>query len=207
MFASRGHWLAVLLLPFTLFAQDLKPIALPQPRMEGGKPLLQALKQRKSTREFTQEKLSAQTLSDLLWAAWGVNRPDGRRTAPSAMNSREIDVYVVLPDGAYLYEPEPHRLSSVAAVDAASKPDAAVHLVLVEDQARFQYARATPESKISFASFAAGAISQNVYLFCASEGLATVVRASIGKPDLTKLLRLRADQRVLYVQAVGYPAK
>jgi nitroreductase len=207
MFTSRGHWLAVLLLPFTLFAQDLKPIALPQPRMEGGKPLLQALKQRKSTREFTQEKLSAQTLSDLLWAAWGVNRPDGRRTAPSAMNSREIDVYVVLPDGAYLYEAEPHRLSPVAPVDASARPDAALHLVLVEDQARFQYARATPESKISFASFAAGAISQNVYLFCASEGLATVVRASIGKPDLTKLLRLRADQRVLYVQAVGYPAK
>jgi nitroreductase len=95
----------------------------------------------------------------------------------------------------------------VAPVDAPAKPDSALHLVLVEDQARFQYAQAAPESKISFAGFAAGAISQNVYLFCASEGLATVVRASIGKPELTRLLRLRPDQRVLYVQAVGYPAR
>ena len=207
MLKCRRRWFAVLLLPFALLAQDLKPVALPKPRIEGGKPLMQALKLRKSTRGFSQEKLSWQTLSDLLWDAWGVNRPDGRRTAPSAMNSREIDVYVVLPDGAYLYEAEPHRLSPVAPVDASAKPDSALHLVLVEDQARFQYAQASPESKISFAGFAAGAISQNVYLFCASEGLATVVRASIGKPELTRLLRLRPDQRVLYVQAVGYPAR
>jgi SagB-type dehydrogenase family enzyme len=195
-------------------AQDLKPIVLPKPRMEGGKPLMQALKERKSTRGFSQEKLSAQTLSNMLWAACGVSRPDGRRTAPSAMNSQEIDLYVALPDGVYLYEPVPHRLSPVAAGDMRAKTgsqsfvaEAALNLVYVEDQARFKYARAKPEEKIGFASFAAGAIAQNVYLFCASEGLATVLRASADKEGLAKALKLRPEQRVVYAQSVGYPKK
>jgi SagB-type dehydrogenase family enzyme len=195
-------------------AQDLKPVVLPKPRMEGGKPLLQALKERKSTRGFSQEKLSAQTLSDMLWAACGVNRPDGRRTAPSAMNSQEIDLYVTLPDGVYLYEPEPHRLRPVAAGDMRAKTgsqpfvaEAALNLVYVEDQARFKYGHAKPEEKIGFASFAAGAIAQNVYLFCASEGLATVLRASADKEGLAKALKLRPEQRVIYAQSVGYPKK
>jgi nitroreductase len=159
-------------------AQDLAPIVLPKPRMEGGKPLMQALKERRSTREFGAEKLAPQTLSDLLWAAGGVNRAGGGRTAPSAMNSREVDLYVALPGGVYLYyvalpggvylyEAEPHRLSPVAA----------------------------------------GAMAQNVYLFCASEGLITVLRASVDKDALGKILRLRPEQRITYAQSVGYPKK
>lgn len=204
--------LGVLLTPCR--AQDPAPIGLPKPRMEGGKPLFEALKERKSTREFGSEKLSAQTLSNLLWAACGVNREDGGRTAPSAMNSREIDLYVALPDGVYLYEPEPHRLRPIAAGDLRAKTgtqafvaDAALNLIYVEDHARIKYVQAKPAEKSGFASFAAGAIAQNVYLFCASEGLVTVVRASVDNDALGKVLRLRPEQRVTYAQSVGYPKK
>jgi nitroreductase len=195
-------------------AQDLAPKVLPKPRMEGGKPLLESLKERKSTRQFGPEKLSVETLSNLLWAACGVNRGDGGRTAPSAMNSREIDLYVALPDGVYLYEPEPHRLNPVVAGDLRAKTgeqsfvaDAALNLIYVEDHARIKYVQAKPEEKTGFASFAAGAIAQNVYLFCASEGLVTVLRASVDSDALRKILRLRPEQRVTYAQSVGYPKK
>ncbi len=207
MFTYQRRWFAVVLLPIALWAQEPKSITLPKPRTEGGKPLMQALKERKSTRGFSRQQLDAQTLSDLLWAGCGVNRPDGRRTAPSAMNSREIDVYVLLASGAYLYEADAHRLSAVGLLDSSAALDGALKLVFVENQSRVRYAHAKPEEKIGFSSFAAGAISQNVYLYCASEGLATVLRASVDKDAMSKLLRLRADQRVLYVQSAGYPAK
>jgi hypothetical protein len=87
---------AGLLIASSLFAQELKPISLPKPQTDGGRPLMQVLKDRQTRREFTPGKLSPQTLSNLLWAAWGINRPDGRRTAPSASNRQEIDVYVVI---------------------------------------------------------------------------------------------------------------
>jgi nitroreductase len=193
-------------------AQNLASIVLPKPRMEGGKPLLEALKERKSTRQFGPRKLSVETLSNLLWAACGVNRGDGGRTAPSAMNSREIDLYVALPDGVYLYEPVPHRLRPVIAGDLRAKTgkqayaaDAAMNLIYVEDHARIKYVEAKPEEKAGLASFAAGAIAQNVYLFCASEGLVTVLRSSVDEIALGKILRLRPEQLVTYSQSVGYP--
>jgi SagB-type dehydrogenase family enzyme len=190
-------------------AQELKPIALPKPRTEGGKPLMQALQERKSTRSFRAEKLSPQMLSNLLWAAFGVNRADGRRTAPSAMNAQEIDIYVALPEGVYLFEAGPHRLAPVLAGDLRAQTgtqsyvaEAALNLVYVADYAK---GKANPNVTAGFAAADTGFIGQNVYLFCASEGLGTVFRASVDREALAKTLKLRPDQHVLYAQSIGYP--
>jgi nitroreductase len=193
-------------------AQTLQPIALPKPQTEGGKPLMQALKERKSSRELTAEKLSPQVLSNLLWAALGVNRADGRRTAPSAMNRQALDIYVALPDGVYLFEPAPHRLIPVAAGDlrarTGSQPfvaSAALNLIYVADYAKMGNLK--PEDKASWSSAEAGFVGQNVYLFCASEGLATVFRALLDRDALARAINLRPDQRVAFSQTVGYPKK
>lgn len=193
-------------------AQDLKPIALPKPQTEGGKPLMQTLKERKSTREYSDEKLSPQVLSNLLWAAYGTNRPDGKRTAPSAVNRQTIDIYVTLPDGVYLYEAGPHRLSPVVAGDlrarAGTQPfvaDAALNLVYVADQAKMGNQNA--EDKIAWSAAETGFIGQNVYLFCTSEGLVTVFRAMLDREALAKAIKLRPEQRITFAQTVGYPRK
>ncbi len=186
-------------------------IQLPKPGTTGGMPLMQALNERKSTREFSTEKLPSQMLSNLLWAAYGVNRPDGRRTAPSARNLQTVDIYITLPDGAYLYRPKEHRLDLVAAGDlraAAGQQDfvakAALNLVYVADFAKL--ADASMEDKMLYSGAETGFVGQNVYLFCASEGLATVVRAMIDRGALGKLLKLRPEQRITLSQTVGYPA-
>jgi nitroreductase len=190
------------------YGQELKPLELPKPRTEGGKPLMQVLKERKSGREFSPERLSPQQLSDLLWAAFGVSRPDGRRTAPSASNQQEIDIYVALPEGVYLYEAGPHRLAPVAAGDLRGKAgtqafvaEAALNLIYV--------AKLKPGQELaaSSANVDTGFIGQNVYLFCASEGLATVFRGSVDREGLSKALGLRPEQKVTYSQSVGYPKK
>jgi len=204
------------LLPVLLIAAVLcsaqEAIQLPKPQMEGGKPLMQALKERQTGREFSSEKLSPQVLGNLLWAAWGVNRPDGRRTAPSAGNRQEIDIYVTLADGAYVYDAKNHSLQPVAKEDlrgATGKQPfvtaAPVNLVYVADFAKM--GKATDENKIFSSAADTGFISQNLYLFCASEGLATVVRGSIDREGLAKVLKLRPDQRASLAQTVGYPAK
>jgi len=183
---------------------------LPKPRTEGGKPLLQVLKERRSTREFSAERLSPQLLSDLLWAAWGVNRADGRRTAPSAMNRQELDVYIMTQDGAWRYDAKANRLEPVAAGDhraaAGTQPyvaTAALNLVYAADTSK---TGSGAEFDV-FMGADAGFVAQNVYLFCASEGLVTVVRGSIDKAALAKLLHLRETQRILLSQSVGYPKK
>ncbi|MCX6634176.1 MAG: SagB/ThcOx family dehydrogenase [Acidobacteria bacterium] len=193
-------------------AQDLKPIALPKPQTEGGKPLMQVLKERKSSREFSREKLSPEVLSNLLWAALGTNRADGKRTTPSAMNRQGIEIYVTLPDGVYLFEAGPHRLSPVVAGDLRARTgtqafvaDAALNLIYVADYAKMGNLK--PEDKAAYASAEAGFIGENVYLFCASEGLGTVFRALIDRDALAKALNLRPDQRITYSQSVGYPKK
>jgi SagB-type dehydrogenase family enzyme len=187
---------------------DLKPIVLPQPQTEGGRPLMQVLKDRKSTREFAAEKLPPQVLSNLLWAAAGINRADGRRTAPSARNKQDIDVYVVMAEGAYLYNPKDNRLEPLAKEDlraaTGTEPfvgQAPLNLVYVADKAKTGGA----EDTWSFAD--TGFIAQNVYLYCASEGLATVVRGSVQQESLTKALKLRADQKITLAQTIGYPVK
>ena len=203
---------AVLLFPALSIAADLKPVDLPAPQTGGGKPLMQALKLRQSTREFDARALPPQVLSNLLWAAAGVNREDGKRTAPSAMNRQEVDVYVVTADGVFLYEAKPHRLTALLSEDmraaTGTQPfvrEAPVNLVYVADYAKM--GTGDNEQKALYAGAATGFISQNVYLFCASEGLVTVVRASMDKTALAKAMRLRPDQRILLAQTVGYPKK
>jgi nitroreductase len=188
-------------------AQELKPISLPAPRTEGGMPLMQALKQRHSTRAFSPQPLPLQTLSTLLWAGFGVNRPDGHRTAPSAMNWQEVDIYVTTPDGVYVYDAKANALQPVVAGDlravAGTQPfvkDAAVNLVYVADTVR-------THGNSDFLGADAGFIAQNVYLFCASEGLVTVVRGSVDRAAIAKAFKLRPEQRVILAQSIGYPQK
>jgi nitroreductase len=194
-------------------AQDLTPISLPAPVTEGGKPLLTVLKARASAREFAPEALSSQTLSNLLWAAWGINRPDGRRTAPSASNKQEVDIYVVRADGAYLWDAAENRLLPVAPGDhralTGTQPFPAaspLNLVYVADLTKVSRPATDPQQAVNLGADA-GFIAENVYLFCASEGLATVVRASVPREALAAALKLRPTQLVVLAQTVGYLKK
>jgi len=193
-------------------AQAPKPVQLPPPQTKGGRPLMQVLSDRKSTREFGPGTLSPQTLSNLLWAAFGINRPDGRRTAPSAMNWQEVSIYVATPEGVYIYDAKDNTLNPVVAGDFRAATgtqsfvkDAAVNLVYVSDFSKTGDA-ASSEAEMNTAADV-GFIAQNVYLYCASEGLATVVRAGIDKPALAKTLNLQANQKIILAQSVGYPKK
>lgn len=207
-------WLGLLalLVVFPVMAQTeaAKAIQLPKPQTEGGKPLMQALMERKSSRAFSDRKLSEQILSNLLWAACGINRPDGRRTAPSAMNRQEIDIYVITVEGAFLYDAKEHALKQVTAGDlreqAGTQPfakEAPVNLIYVADVAKM--GDGSEESKVLYYGADTGFVSQNVYLYCASEGLATVVRASVDKGVLSKTLQLKPEQKIVLAQSVGYP--
>lgn len=185
-------------------------IALPPPARQGGLPLMAALAQRHSSREFARDPLPEQLLSDLLWAAYGVNREGGWRTAPSALNCQEIDVFVALPAGAYRYDAASHALQLVAAADMRRVTgyqdfvdEAPLDLVFVADHARMGMVPVAQRE--SYASAAAGAIAQNVYLFCASSGLATVIRAWIDRAAIADALGLTHDQQVLLAQTVGFP--
>ena len=198
-----------LVAPALLLAGGLQPVDLPAPQTDGGKPLMQVLKERKSSRDFAATKLEPQVLSNLLWAADGVNRPDGHRTAPSASNRQEIQIYVATPDGLYLYEPTPHRLSALVSDDlraaTGKQPfvqDAPVNLIYVADVSKM-----TPSAggeQILYSAADTGFIAQNVYLFCASQGLATVVRGSVDRPALAQAMHLRPEQRIILAQSVGY---
>ena len=193
------------------FSQEQKVIKLPAAQKEGGKPLMQALNERKSTREFSTEKLPMQVLSNMLWAAWGINRPDGRRTAPSAVNWQEVDMYVAMEEGLYLYNAREHVLNPVLAKDIRAATglqefvkDVPINLIFVADLSKIT---ASDSDKVFYSAIDTGYISQNVYLFCASEGLATVVRNLVDKPALAKIMNLRSDQIVVITQSVGYPKK
>ena len=193
-------------------AQDLKPVKLPSPQTDGGRPLMQVLKERKSTREFDRATLSSQTLSNLLWAAFGINRPDGHRTAPSAMNWQEVSIYVATPEGVYIYDAKTNALTPVVGGDFRAATgtqsfvkDAAVNLVYVSDISKT--GRAASSETEMFTAADVGFIAQNVYLYCSSEGLATVVRGSIDKPGLAKTLNLQPNQKIILAQSVGYPKK
>lgn len=186
-------------------------LSLPPPGKAGGVPLMQALWQRQSQREFGTQPLAEAVLGELLWAAAGVNRPSlGGRTAPSAMNSQEVDVYVALPAGLYLYDPAAHALrlevpSDVRGVTGYQDftDEAALDMVFVADHSCMALVPAAQREAYAFA--AAGAMAQNVYLYCASQGLATVIRAWIDRHALGQAMELGADQQVLLAQTVGYP--
>lgn len=204
---------AVVLTAFALAgtaqAQDGALIPLPAPQTQGGKPLMQALALRATSRVFAPDPLPQQVLSNLLWAAWGINRPaEGRRTAPSAHNWQEIDVYVLLPAGAYVYDAKANALRLVAPGDLRALGGvqefvrtAPLTLVFVADGDKIE-AGAADKQALAWAD--AAFVSQNVYLFCASEGLATGVRAMIDRPALAKALALRSGQIVALAQSVGF---
>ena len=186
-------------------------VALPPPGKDGGMPLMQALWQRQSQREFGTQPLPETTLGELLWAAAGVNRPSlGGRTAPSAMNSQEVDVFVALPSGLYLYDAAAHALRLEVPSDVRGitgyqdfTDEAALDLVFVADHRRMTLVPAAQREAYAFT--AAGAMAQNVYLYCASQGLATVIRAWLDRHALAQAMELGADQQVLLAQTVGYP--
>ena len=208
----RFGLMILLLLPGAVAVADEQPVTLPlpAPSQAGGLPLMEALKQRKTTREFTNDKLPAQTLSDLLWAAFGINRPaTDHRTAPSAMNSQEVDLYVATADGVYLYEPKPHRLKPLLNRDLRAKTSgqefarqAPVVVIYVADLPRL--AKAKPESRPFYAGIDTGCIVQNVYLYCASAGLGAVVY-DLDRQPLSDALGLGPDQKITLCQAVGFP--
>ncbi|MFO7557304.1 MAG: SagB/ThcOx family dehydrogenase [Desulfobacterales bacterium] len=196
---------------------SLKQIRLPAPQTTGGKPLMEALLDRKSSRDFSSTPLPEQTLSNLLWAAFGINRPEsGRRTAPSALNWQETDIYVFIEQGAYLYDAKKNALQPIAAGDYRGSTGsmiqpfvkkAPVNLVYIVDSARTGLTgkMLNTKERDMFSDTAVGFISQNVYLYCASEGLATVVRGMVDREALTVLLKLRPEQRIILAQSVGYP--
>jgi hypothetical protein len=198
-------------------AQELSLIKLPPPNMKGGKSLMQSLQERKTSRSFSTQKLPIDVLSNLLWAACGINRPDsGRRTAPSAVNWQEIAVYAALEEGLYLYNEKDHVLEPVLKIDLRKKTTtllqpsrssvagAPLQLIYVTDYSKMS-AFTNDEEKKFYSAADTGFISQNVYLYCASEGLATGVRAMVDKDALAKDMNLRSNQKVIMVQAVGYP--
>ena len=192
-------------------AEDLKPGKLPDPQLTIGKPLMEVLKARKSSRDFKRESLPAQTMSNLLWAACGTNRSEaGKRTAPTARNKQEIDVYVATANGVFLYDAKNHSLELILSEDIRAKcgtqeyvKDVPVNLVFVADYSRMTEPTEPEKQALSWAD--TGFISENVYLYCASEGLATVVRALINRDELAKVMKLKPDQKITLSQSVGLP--
>jgi nitroreductase len=202
-------------------AKELQAIVLPKHESDGGKSVLAALGQRRTNRNISDKPLAAQVMSNLLWAAFGVNREQGNfgkpgRTAPSASNSQEIDLYVALPEGVYLYEAVPHRLTPVAAGDFRSRSGrgavgrAPVNIFYVVDLTRYVL-EGNPDRRIddpeiqkSYYYCAVGLIAQSVYLFAASQGLAAWFH-NCNKDDTPREFKLRREQRVLFAQTVGYP--
>ncbi len=192
-------------LALSVWGRDLQ---LPVPRQTGGMPLLDALAARQTNRNFSEQALSDQLLSDLLWAAFGINRDDGKRTAPSARNSQEIDLYVALPTGLYLYDAKANRLIQILSDDIREKTGvqpftqkAPVNLIYVSETDRLR------GDKEFYSAADTGFISQNVYLFCASEGLNTVVLGWVEKEALHKVMDLKPSQHIILTQPVGFPAE
>lgn len=199
-----------LVMPSVIYAEEVKAIKLPEPKTKGGKPLMEVLKDRKTVRSFSDKELPLEELSNLLWAAFGVNRPEeAKRTAPSAMNWQEIDIYVAKKDGLYLYDANKNVLIKILDEDirgATGGQDfvsiAPVNLVYVADYSKM--GDAPKESKDFYSATDTGFISQNVYLYCASEGLGTVVRGWMEKEKLHKEMKLKDNQKIILAQTVGY---
>ena len=201
---------AVLAVTSLATAQELETIRLPEPEKTGGLPFMETLMNRRTTREYSTEKLPAQELSNILWAAWGYNRPDKNlRTAPSASNRQEMTVYAILEEGAYRYDAEANTLEPVVSGDirkSSGSQDfvytAPLNLVFVADLTKM--GGNNRENKIRMALADTGFISQNVYLYCASSGLATVVRGLVDRELLSGAMKLGPDQYITLAQTVGY---
>ncbi len=191
-------------------AQSPKVIALPPPQFTGGKPLMDALRARHSTREYSNRALPQQVLSDLLWAAFGINRPSGDRTAPYWRHIMVMDIYLAMADGVWLYEPATHSLSPHMPDDIRAQTGlqdfvaaAPLNLVYVAHGERMTDVAA--QDRRLYASVDAAFIGQNVYLYCASEGLGSVFRGAVDYPKLARALKLADQQFVTFAQTVGYP--
>ena len=185
-------------------------IALSKPQGGAADCLTPLLAKRASSREFSPRPLPVEVLSTLLWSGFGINRPDGKRTAPSANNRQDIDIYAILAEGVYLYDAKANSLTPVVMGDlrslAGTQPfvkEAPLNLAYVSDYTKL--GGLTDEMRLFYSGAHTGFISENVYLACASLGLATVVRAMVDKPALAKAMKLKPDQRITLVQTVGYP--
>ncbi|MGM0624968.1 MAG: SagB/ThcOx family dehydrogenase [Bacteroidota bacterium] len=201
------------ILPVMMMAQKSEITELPEPDRTGGMPLMEALDKRQSSREYDDKMLSDQQVSDLLWAAWGINRENGKHTAPSSRNKQEMEVYMSTAEGLFLYLPEKHALKKVFDKDIRAitggqdfVDDAAVNLIFVADY-RKAGEDVTADDYRSTSGTNAGFMSQNVYLYCASEGLATVVRGWFDREKLHKTMQLEDFRDVILCQTVGFPAK
>ncbi len=207
--------LKIILIVFVLSSlilpvQAQETVRLPEPERKGGMPLFEALDNRQSLRSYSSRELSERDLSNILWAAFGMNREDGRRTAPSARNWQQFDIYLIKADGWYLYDPAEHALVKKGNEDFrqyAGSQDfvatAPLNLIFVSDHDRMT--GASRENREFHSATDVGFISQNVYLYCASEGLATVVRGLLDRDRLKELMKLRPSQHVILGQTVGYP--
>jgi SagB-type dehydrogenase family enzyme len=211
------YGLCFLALNATFMKVSSQDIVLPAPDKTGGKPLMQALNERQSIRTFTKEDLTLQQLSELLWAGWGINRPDDKkRTAPSSRDVQEIDVYVALPTGLYLYVGESHTLKQINNKDLRKLcgtqdfvGEAPLNLVYVADMDKLGKKEGDEIKEASLLSSWAntGFIAQNVYLYCASSNLGCVIRAMVPKDKLAPEMGLRSNQVIILSQTVGVPKK
>jgi nitroreductase len=207
-----GIFVLCLVLTLATSAQNKEIIPLPEPDRSGGMSLLEALSNRSSSRTFSAEALSEKHLSGLLWAASGVNREDGRRTAPTARNWQQIDIYLIMAGGWYLYDHKEHALIKQGAEDFrehAGSQDyvstAPLNLIYVSDHDRMT--GADEDNRKFHSATDVGFVSQNVYLYCASEEISTVVRGLLDRDKLHGLLKLGPSQHVILGQTVGYPGQ
>lgn len=202
--------------------QELKTIVLPSPEKDGGKSVLASLLERKTTRTISSRELPLQVISNLLWAGFGVNRDTAGpgkkgRTAPSASNSQEIDLYVALPGGVYIYEAAEHRLLPVAAGDfrarsgRRSAATAPLNIFYIAELSRYDLGPSQPDREIgdpevqkSYYYTDTGFIAQNIYLYAASFGLAAWFH-NCDKENTVREFKLKPTQRILFAQTVGYP--
>jgi SagB-type dehydrogenase family enzyme len=194
----------------TLISLGAQNIELPQPIKTGGMPLMEALAERRTSREFTEKEIELQTLSNLLWAAYGFNRPDeNKRTAPTSRNYQEMEVYVAVKSGLYYYDAANNMLIQIHNKDVRANTGlqeyvatAPLNLIYVANQQKVQDPHGERQLKASHTN--SGFIAQNVYLYCASEGLASVVRAWFDEDDLQKAMQLGDDYKIILTQTVGY---
>lgn len=190
------------------WSQDME---LPAPVKSGGMPLRDALSARKTLRNFSDRMLTPQELANLLWAANGLNRPDGRRTAPTARNASEIELYVILSSGVYLYDVQKNKLKLVLKEDIRNMAgtqeftaDAPVNILYVVDYTKINW-DIPMEKKRQYGAVDSGFIGQNIYLHCASEGMSNVFRGMIDAPLLHQKLKLPETKEVLYAHSIGFP--
>jgi len=193
-----------------IFGNQPKSVYLPSPRKSGGMPLISALQCRHSTREYSDRPILQELLSDLLWAAFGINRSSGDRTAPYWRHVMVIDLYLALAQGVWIYEPNEHTLRLHLPDDIRRRTGhqdfvatAPLNLIYVAHGERMT--DISPEERRLYASVDSGFIGQNVYLFCASEGLATVFRGAVDYAKLGRTLGLPSQQFVTFAQTIGYP--